>query len=169
MLRISYEIFESGVRGRIFEQFKTLVPNSRLTYELQEVTTNYKIRLRTSRIDYDSATNPKIYQFMAIRGSSGRSGISSLEAFLQQLAMWLDISVIIKFMYTRGCLPRPLNYIQVLMHTNLFKDAEISREHFGAIGSLVKQSRENYFFCYRLLVVWRGFLFLLVLGIGFSI
>ena len=68
-------MFESGIRGRNFEQFKTLAPNSRLTYELQEVTTNYKIQLRTSRIDYDSATNPKIYQFVAIRGSSGRSGI----------------------------------------------------------------------------------------------
>ena len=74
-LRTCYELasnfFESGVRGRNFEQFKTLAPNSRLTYEVQEVTTNYKIQLRTSRIDYDSATNPKIYQFVAIRGSSG--------------------------------------------------------------------------------------------------
>ena len=78
-LRTCYElatnVFESRVRGRNFEQFKTLAPNSRLTYELQEVTTNYKIKLRTSRIDYDSATIPKIYRFVAIRGGSGRSGI----------------------------------------------------------------------------------------------
>ena len=41
---------------------------------------NYKIQLRTSRTDYDLATNPKIYQFVAIRGSSGRSGIPPLDA-----------------------------------------------------------------------------------------
>ena len=74
-LRTCYELatnfFESGVRGRNFEQFKTLFPNSRLTYELQELTTNYKIQLRTSRIDHDSATNPKIYQFVAIRRQFG--------------------------------------------------------------------------------------------------
>ena len=78
-LQTCYELatnfLNRGVRGRNFEQFKTLSPNSRLTKELQEVTTNYKIQLRTSRIDYDYATNPKIYQFVAIHGSSGRSGI----------------------------------------------------------------------------------------------
>ena len=42
------------------------------------MTTNYKIQLRTTRIEYDSATNPTIYQFVAIRGSSGRSGIPAL-------------------------------------------------------------------------------------------
>ena len=44
-----------------------------MTQELQEVTTDYKIQLRISRTDYVSATNPKIYQFVAIRGSSGRN------------------------------------------------------------------------------------------------
>ena len=39
----------------------------------QEVTTDYKIQFRTSHTDYVSATNPKIYKFVAIRGSSGRS------------------------------------------------------------------------------------------------
>ena len=53
-----------------FEPFKTLAPNYRLTLELQEVTTDYKIQLRTSRNDNVSATNLKIYQFVAIRGSS---------------------------------------------------------------------------------------------------
>ena len=50
-----------------------LAPNSRLTQELQEVSTDCKIQLRTSQNDYVSATNPEIYQFVAIRGSSGRS------------------------------------------------------------------------------------------------
>ena len=74
-LRISYGCFESGVRGLNAEPFKTLTPNSRLTQELQEVTTDYTIQLRTSRTDYVSATNPKIYQFVAIRGSSRRNVI----------------------------------------------------------------------------------------------
>ena len=77
MLRISYEWFESGVRGRNFELFKILAANSRLTQELQELTTDYQIQLRTSRTDYVSASDPKMYQFVAIRGSSGRSVIPS--------------------------------------------------------------------------------------------
>ena len=47
----------------------------RLTKELQELNTDYKIQLRTFRTDYVSAMNPKVYQFVAIRGSSGRSVI----------------------------------------------------------------------------------------------
>ena len=80
-------IFESGVRGQNFEQFKTLAPNSRLIQELQEVTTDYKIQLRTSRTDYVSATNPKIYQFVAIRGSSDRSVIPPLVTEEQNLTV----------------------------------------------------------------------------------
>ena len=38
------------------------------------MTTDDKIQLRTSRTDYVSATNPKIYQF----GSSGRSVIPQM-------------------------------------------------------------------------------------------
>ena len=71
MLRISYGCFDSGVRGQNFEPFKTLAPNFRLIKELQEVTTGYKILIT----DYVSATNPKIYIFVAIRESSGRSVI----------------------------------------------------------------------------------------------
>ena len=67
-----------------FEQFKKFAPISRLTYELQEVITNYKIQLRTSRIDYDSATNPKLYHFVVIRGSSGRSGIPTRPVILSE-------------------------------------------------------------------------------------
>ena len=44
------------------------------------MTSNYRIQLRTSRNDYDSATDPNIYQFVAIRGSSGRSGKPALGA-----------------------------------------------------------------------------------------
>ena len=74
MLRISYEWFESGVRGRNFELFKTLAANFRLTQELQELTTDYQIQLRTSRTDYVSASDPKMYQFVAIRGDSWEFG-----------------------------------------------------------------------------------------------
>ena len=83
LLRIRYGVFQSGVRGRNFEPFKTLVPKSRLTYELQELTTIYKIQLRTSRIDYESATNPKIYQFVGFVGNSARSGIPPLVLYLK--------------------------------------------------------------------------------------
>ena len=79
VLRISYGRFESAVRGQNFESFKTLAPISRLTEELQKVTTEYKIQLRASRTDYVSATNAKLYQFVAIRGSSGRSVIPPLD------------------------------------------------------------------------------------------
>ena len=74
-VRISYGCFELGVRGQNFEPFKTLAPNSRFTQEQQEVTTDYNVQLKTSRTDYISSTNPKIYQFVVIRGSSGRSVI----------------------------------------------------------------------------------------------
>ena len=91
-LRTCYKLatifFESGVRGRNFEQFKTLAPNSRLTYELQEVSTNYKIQLRTSRIEYDSAAIPKIYRFVAIRGGSGHSGIPPYQRTTTELPPW---------------------------------------------------------------------------------
>ena len=81
-LRKSYELV-TDVLNREFvaknvDPFKTLAPNSRSNQELQEVTTDYKIQLRTSRTDYVSATNPKIYQFVAIRGSSGRSVIPQM-------------------------------------------------------------------------------------------
>ena len=44
--------------------------NSRLTHELQEVTTDYQLRT-----DNVSATNPIMCHFVAIRGIRGRSGI----------------------------------------------------------------------------------------------
>ena len=71
MLRIGYGCSESGVRSQNFEPFKTLALNSILTQELQEVTTDNKLQLRTSRTDYVSATNPKIYQFVAISWEFG--------------------------------------------------------------------------------------------------
>ena len=55
--------------AKILEPFKTLAPNSQLTQELQELTTDYNIQLRTARTDYVSATNPKIDQFVVIHGS----------------------------------------------------------------------------------------------------
>ena len=68
---MSYGCFKSGVRGQNFEAFKTLAPNFRLSQVLKEVTTDYKIQLRTSQTVYVTATNPKIYQFVAKRGGSG--------------------------------------------------------------------------------------------------
>ena len=62
----------SGIRGQSFEQFKILATKFRLTYVhvLKEVTSNSPIQLRTSRTDHVSATNHKICQFVAIRGSN---------------------------------------------------------------------------------------------------
>ena len=53
-----------------------------MTQELQELTTDYKIQLRSSQTEYVSATNPKIYQFVAIRESSGRSVKPPLAKYL---------------------------------------------------------------------------------------
>ena len=50
------------------------------TQELQEVTTDNKIQLRTSQTEYVSATNPKIYQFMVISGSLGCCVIRPLDS-----------------------------------------------------------------------------------------
>ena len=44
LLRISYGCFESGIHGQNIEPFKTFASNSRMTQELQEVTTDYKIQ-----------------------------------------------------------------------------------------------------------------------------
>ena len=72
----SHTIFSNrGIRGQSFEQFKTFEPNSRYTYELQELTTDCANQLRSSRTKYDSATNPNIYQFVAICGIRGLCGI----------------------------------------------------------------------------------------------
>ena len=71
-LRTCYELATNFLnRDFVVEILNNLSPNSRLTYELQELTTNYKILLKTLRIDHDSATNPKIYQFVAIRRQFG--------------------------------------------------------------------------------------------------
>ena len=49
------------------------------TYKLQELTTNYRIQLRSSRSDYVSASNPKNCQSMAIHEICGLCGIGVLE------------------------------------------------------------------------------------------
>ena len=54
----------AGIRGQNFEQFKTFELNSRKTYELQELTTDCANQVRSSRTEYDSATNPNICQFV---------------------------------------------------------------------------------------------------------
>ena len=49
---------ESSTIFRTFKQFKTFEQNFRQTYELQELTTDCAIQLRSSRTEYVSATNP---------------------------------------------------------------------------------------------------------------
>ena len=74
MVRIAHEFSNRGIRGQSFEQFKTFEP----TYELQGLTTDCANQLRSSRTEYDSATNPNICQFVSIRGIRGLCGIGVL-------------------------------------------------------------------------------------------
>ena len=67
------------IRGWHFEQLKTFATNSRSLKNWKNwlrINTN---QLRTSRTDYDSTTNPKMYQLVAIRCIRGLCGI---EAFM---------------------------------------------------------------------------------------
>ena len=72
MLQISYGCFESGVCGQNFGPEFPIDPRTAIS---QRQTMDYKIQLRTSQTDYVSTTNLKIYQFVAICGSSGHSVI----------------------------------------------------------------------------------------------
>ena len=69
-----HDFSNRGIRGQSFEQFKTIEPNSRYTYELQELTTDCANQLRSLRTEYDSATNPNICKFMSIGGIRGLCG-----------------------------------------------------------------------------------------------
>ena len=64
-LRICYEldteIFSREFVAEILNRSKLWSRSLDWPYELQELTTIYKIQLRTSRIDNESATNPKMY------------------------------------------------------------------------------------------------------------
>ena len=55
-----------------FEQLQTFATNSRSLKNWLRTQNN---QLRTSRTDYDSTTNPNIYQFVAIRGIRGLCGM----------------------------------------------------------------------------------------------
>ena len=68
-----FRIGEFVAKG--FEPFKTLDTNYRLTKELQELSTEYRIQFRTSQTDCVPATNPKICRFVAIPGIRGLYGI----------------------------------------------------------------------------------------------
>ena len=46
LVRITHDFSNRGIRGQSFEQFKTFEPNSRKTYELQELTTDNANQLR---------------------------------------------------------------------------------------------------------------------------
>ena len=78
LVQITHDFSNQGICGQSFEQFKTFEPNSRKTYELQELTTDCANQLRSSRTEYDSDTNPNICQFEAIRGILGLCGIGLL-------------------------------------------------------------------------------------------
>ena len=74
-------ILESGVRGQNFEQLQTFATNSRSLKNWKNWLRIKKNQLRTSRTDYDSTTNPNIYQFVAIRGIRGLCGMGAYEKF----------------------------------------------------------------------------------------
>ena len=78
--RIDYDsvTIAKNALGITHDFFKTFEPNSRKTYELQELTTDYANQLRPSRTEYDSATNPNICKFVPIRGIRGLCGIGVL-------------------------------------------------------------------------------------------
>ena len=78
MVRITHDFSNRGIRGQIFEQFITFEPNSRKTYELQELTTDCANELRPSQTEYDSATNPNICQSVSIIWIWGLCGIGVL-------------------------------------------------------------------------------------------
>ena len=68
---------ESGVRGQNFEQLQKFATNSRSLKNWKNLLRIKKNQLRTSRTDYDSTTNPNIYQFVAIRGIRGPCGMGA--------------------------------------------------------------------------------------------
>ena len=81
-LRMHYEFvtnqlrfLESGVRGQYFEQLQTFATNSR---SLKNFKNWLRIQNNQLRTDYDSTTNPNIYQFVAIRGIRGLCGMGAL-------------------------------------------------------------------------------------------
>ena len=86
-LRMHYEFvtnqlrfLESGVRGQNFEQLQTFPTNSRSLKNWKNWLRINLNQLRTSRTDYDSTTNPKMYQFVAISWIRGR-GLCGIGAF----------------------------------------------------------------------------------------
>ena len=51
---------------------------AKVLQELQELTTDCANKLRSSRTEYDSDTNPNICKFVAIRGIRGLCGIGTI-------------------------------------------------------------------------------------------
>ena len=97
-LRMHYELvtnqlrfFESGVRGQYFEQLQTFATNSRSFKNWKNWLRIQKNQLRTSRTDYDSTTNPNIYQFVAIREIRGLCGIKAIHNTLSSMLEVLDV------------------------------------------------------------------------------
>ena len=74
-IKSEHDFSNRGIRGKSSEQFKTFELNSRLTYELQELTTYCTIRLRSSRTENVSATSPNICHFVTIHWIRGLCGI----------------------------------------------------------------------------------------------
>ena len=126
-LRMHYEFvtnqlrfLESGVRGQYFEQLQTFATNSRSLKNWKNWLRIQQNRLRTSRTDYDSTTNPNIYQFVAIRGIRGLCGMGAL-----RIPEWVN--------NTYECLR--IYYDSVTMPKNALRICYESTTIFG-IGSL---------------------------------
>ena len=64
LVQIKHDVSNRGIRGQSLEQLKTFEPNSPKTYELQKLTTDCAVQLRSSRTEYVSATNPNSWQFV---------------------------------------------------------------------------------------------------------
>ena len=89
-------ILESGVRGQYFEQLQTFATNSRSLKNWLRIQKN---QLRTSRTDYDSTTNPNIYQFVVIRGIRGLCGMGALHTPLFLSSRGNKFTVMILFLF----------------------------------------------------------------------
>ena len=67
------------------EQLKTFATNSPLLKNCKKRLRIIRIQLRTSGTDYDSATNLKIYQFVATRGTLDLCARGALKMFTIKL------------------------------------------------------------------------------------
>ena len=85
-LRTCYElttIFGIGSSWSKFEQLKTFATNSRSLKNWKNWLRIKNNQLITSRTDFDSTTNPNIYQFVAIRGLCGMGALKNVQTAME--------------------------------------------------------------------------------------